>query len=314
MSRGRGIALAVVLVAAACSGKPSDKVAKDLGDRVEALRAEESGVLARTEELAKEEVAVREARAAFEAKRVQIVKAGADPTQLAAEEQGLKEREEKLQQAQAALSRQIEKVFQKYAEATTVAGAAEGVSRREASIAVRERDVARREEAFAKRESELSGREKELAARERDSCGAGTTTIVREVGPSAGTRWTRVDVEPVLQRARRRMGDKGVLVADLPSQAASLESEATRAMTQGDYGRAKLAADQLLVSVEAVRVDRAFVSAKIGRLNATVKAKPPSAAARGEVDELFRQATADYADGKFPAANTKLNRIASLVK
>lgn len=314
MTGGRAITFAL-LVAAACGSKPNEKAAQELGDRVEALRAEESGVLARTEELAREEVAVREARAAFEAKKVQLVRSGADPTQLVDEENGLKQREEKLQQAQAELTKQIEKVFRKYAEATTVAGAAEGVSRREASVAVRERDVARREEGFAKRETELAEREKQLAARERDTCGAGTTTIVREVAtPAAGTRWSRVDVEPLLQKARRRMGEKGVLAADLPGQAATLESEATRAMATGDYGRAKLAADQLLVSVEAVRVDRTFVSAKIGRLNATVKARPPAGAARAEVDELFRQATADYADGKFPSANTKLNRIASLVK
>ena len=93
-----------------------------------------------------------------------------------------------------------------------------------------------------------------------------------------------------------------------------LESEAVGAMKDGDYGKAKFAADQLMATVESVKIDRAFIAAKIGRLNGVVKGKTLGAGAKKEVDELFRSATADYGDGRFPAANGKLNKIYALVR
>src|SRR5438093_1493369 len=100
-------------------------------------------------------------------------------------------------------------------------------------------EVTARTEQLQKEESEVVGR------REEDTCGAGVTTIVQAPPLPKGSKYGKQDVEPVLQHARRKMGEKGILGSDLPALAANLEKEATSAMGEGDYGKAKFAADQL---------------------------------------------------------------------
>jgi hypothetical protein len=179
---------------------------------------------------------------------------------------------------------------------------------------VREEELARREAALAEREATLAAREREQARREREALAQPPPPPLAPPAPEAGTRYGRKDVEPLLIAARRKMGDKGLLASDLPAPARHLEREAAAAMASGDFARARFAADQLVATVEATSVDRAFVMAKIGRLNASVKAASLSAEARRRIDDLFREATADYGDGKFGAANGSLNRIYDLLR
>jgi hypothetical protein len=131
--------------------------------------------------------------------------------------------------------------------------------------------------------------------------------------PAAPSRYSRKDVEPLLSSARRKMTEKGLLASDLPSPVRDLEREAAAAMSDGDYARARFAADQLVATVESVKVDKAFIMAKIGRLNGAIKAAGLPEDSRRQADELFRDATADYGDGRFTAANGKLNRIYALL-
>jgi hypothetical protein len=84
-------------------------------------------------------------------------------------------------------------------------------------------------------------------------------------------------------------------------------------MAAGDYGRARLAADQLVASIDSVKIDKAFIVAKINRLNVALRSAKLSTDAKAEVDDLFRDATADYGDGKFAGANGKLNRILTAI-
>ena len=160
----------------------------------------------------------------------------------------------------------------------------------------------------------LAEREKAQARREKETCGVGTTTtIVQQVDGSKGSKYTKRDVEPVLQKARRKMNDKGMLPTDLPSPAQALEQEAVAAMKDGDYGKAKFAADELYATVDSMKIDKAFISAKIGRLNAAMKGKSLDGDRKKEADALFRGATSDYGDGRFPSANGKLNKIYALI-
>ena len=102
--------------------------------------------------------------------------------------------------------------------------------------------------------------------------------------------------------------------SDLPAPAQALEKEATAAMAGADFAKAKFAAEQLLAFVESIRIDRNFIAGKIGRLNTTMKSIKLSEVQRKEVDDLFRGATADYGDGKFPSANGRLNKIYALIR
>jgi len=273
------------------------------------LQEEESAVLSRREALAREREKVVADRAALEEKRKQ-----GQPVE--AEEQALAERETKLATEEKDFAAKLDTLISNYQQALASGGAGgDEVVRREARVATREKDFARREQLIAGREASLADREASLAKRERETCSVGTTTIVQQVpAPEAGRRYTRRDVEPVLARARRHMADKGLLGSDLPAPVRALESEAAAAIGEGDYGKAKFAADQFLATVDSLKIDKGFIAAKIGRLNAAMKGKSVDDSARTQVDGLFRDATADYGDGKFAAANGKLNRIYGLIQ
>jgi hypothetical protein len=62
-----------------------------------------------------------------------------------------------------------------------------------------------------------------------------------------------------------------------------------------------------------MKIDRAFIGAKIGRLSAAIRSNPPGGGNRERVNRLFQQATAAYGDGRFGEANKLLNRIYNLL-
>jgi hypothetical protein len=292
---------------------PPPVAAADLGK----LQEEESAVLSRRDALAREREKVVADRAALEEKRKQALAAGGEAVvAVETEERALVERENKLATDEKDLAAKLDALIANYQQAVAGSGGGDEVVRREARVATREKDFARREQQIASREATLAARERELAKRERETCSVGaTTTIVQQVpAPESGRRYTRRDVEPVLARARRHMAEKGLLASDLPAPVRALETEATKAIGEGDYGKAKFAADQLLATVDALKIDKGFIAAKISRLNAVMKGKTVDGNARTQVDGLFRDATADYGDGKFAAANGKLNRIYGLIQ
>jgi hypothetical protein len=105
------------------------------------------------------------------------------------------------------------------------------------------------------------------------------------------------------------MNKKGLLRTDLPEPVRDLETEATRAMAKGDYGQARFAASQLYGTVKVTKVDKAFIADKIRRLNGMLKGQRLTQ----PVEQLFREATQNVADGNFASANRKLNRIHSAI-
>ncbi|MEZ4369049.1 MAG: hypothetical protein R2939_22620 [Kofleriaceae bacterium] len=181
-------------------------------------------------------------------------------------------------------------------------------------LAQRDDQVGRISEQMVAMSKELSSMRAELA-RQAASCGqpaAVPTTIIQTVD-AKGSKYGRRDVEPMLTRARTNMSKKGLLAADLPGPAQGLEKEATAAMADADFGKAYFAASQLLATVDSIKIDRAFIGAKIGRLSARMKGRTLEAGAQAQVDGLFREATEKYGDGDFGGANKRLNQIASLI-
>lgn len=301
-------ALVAVLVVVGCKdkkgGAPVDKAAvAELAAKTDELKKEEDMVLTRRNELQRERKTVSDSRAALTEKRTQVAAAGGNLDAVDKEIAELEAKEKALADEDTALEQKYDAVVRR---SVALAGADGDTSKREAGMALREKDVARREERIAERESTIAMRERDLAKREKETCGVGaTTTIVREVEAPKGSRYTKRDVEPVLKRARRKMAEKGILNSDLPAQAASLEKDATAAMAEGDYGKAKGDADQLMDTVDGMKVDKAFVSAKFARLSAAMKGKQLTA----DQQELLKGATGDIGDGKYGAANAKLNKL-----
>jgi hypothetical protein len=298
---------------------PETGKAPEVAGRMARLQEDEGDVLARRDELVQARAKVSAERAALEAKRKEVRASGGDLRTVDDEERALEQREEKILADERELARKFDQLIAGYRDVSGGAAGGRTVAAREAEVAAREKEYARREKGIgdrekgvADREAALAERERELARREKETCGA-APTIVQAPATAAAARYTKKDVEPQLAAARRRMSERGLLEGDLPAPARGLEKEATSAMAGGDFGRARLAADQLVATVESLKVDRGFIVAKINRLNGALKASKLSGDARKEADDLFRDATADYGDGKFSAANAKLNRIFAMV-
>lgn len=302
--------------------QPDPKAIEAATKEAEGIKTEESTVLARRDELQRERRKISDERASLVEKRKQVAATGGNVAEVDALETELASRESKLVDQETELNGRFESLFKKYealaiappAVTTSGGGAQADVARREGSLALREKDVASREARLAARETELAEREKSQAKREKDTCGTATTTTIVQQVDAKGSKYTKRDVEPVLQKARRKANEKGLLASDLPAPAQGLEQEAVQAMKDGDYGKAKFAADQLYATVDSIKIDKAFISAKIGRLNAAMKGKELAGDPKKDADELFRGATADYGDGRFPSANGKLNKIYLLIR
>jgi hypothetical protein len=289
--------------------KPSPEVTS----RIEKLQEEEGDALARRDALTRAREQVSVDRAALDARKQKLLETGGDLRSVDDEEKALTQREAKILADEHDLAKKVDALLVGYQEVTIGAAAGKDVAAREAQTALREKDIARRERGVADRESAMAERERELAKRERETCSV-TPTIVQAPVATPGSRYSRRDVEQFLTAARRKMSDKGLLGSDLPAPAKNLEREATAAMSSGDYGRARFAADQLVVTIDSMKVDKAFIVAKINRLNGAMKSSRLSADAKKDVDDLFRDATADYGDGKFAPANAKLNRIFGMLQ
>jgi hypothetical protein len=180
-------------------------------------------------------------------------------------------------------------------------------------VASREKEIATREKEVAEREQALATREAQLARREKDTCGTQVAAPAKIELPK-GLKYSAHDVEPIYRKALKLMQERGLLTSDLPPGSSKLVEETREAMKKADYVRAKYDADQLLATVEEIKIDRSFISAKMARLSAAMRGKKLEGNDRKVVEDLFQEATTNYGDGKFPQANTKINRLFALLK
>jgi hypothetical protein len=191
---------------------------------------------------------------------------------------------------------------------------AAAIAGREDKLAQREGKVAGREAALGERERTIAAREERLAQREKETCSVAPPMIIQQAPPRADGKYGKADVQPLLARARAMMSKKGVLVADLPGPAQGLEGESTRAMAEGDWGKAYFAAAQLVATVDAVKIDRAFIQAKTARLSNQVKASKIDDATNQQLAGVLSDVMQKYNEGNFTSANQRLNQIAALLK
>jgi DNA repair exonuclease SbcCD ATPase subunit len=189
---------------------------------------------------------------------------------------------------------------------------AAAIAIREDRMAQRETRVSGREAQLGERERAIAARETQLAQRERDTCSV--TPMIIQAPAKAEGKYGKADVQPLLARARQAMAKKGVLISDLPGPAQALESESTRAMADGDWGKAYFAAAQLVATVDAVKLDRAFIQAKTARLSHQVKSTRVDEPTNQQLAGVLSDVMQKYNDGNFAAANTRLNQLAALLK
>ncbi len=331
-----GASLLVGLVS--CKKSRKEKEAQE-SEVIELVVKQDSQLATSQEELLKKRGAlirlrreIREKRLALERKKREL--AAKDPNaakDIEAQEASLREKEKQIMAQEQAVLKQLDRLFNQRAallqkaktvlQAASAADSVPKVAQRERAIASREKEVARREAELAKREAALAKREADLARREKElakgCAGFAAPSIVIpriSVPTPTGRRYTKADVQATYGKALHILSSKGILSRDLPGPVAKLKRQVRKYLASKEYARAKYAADQLLAFAKAMKVDRAFVISKIGRLNQRIQKKKLSPSVERKVNRLFTEAVAAYSDGRFQRANAKLNRIYSLIK
>lgn len=311
-----------------------DKGIKELKASGEELKATTEDLLKKRGTLQRSAAEIEEARKELEKKRASLEKDDIDGhAKLAKEELALRDQETKLKtQADAldgklvtALQRQ-EQFYIKAAAALAARGSGggddstAGVRGRELGIAQREKLVAAREQDLARREAALNEQHRKLVEYKAQKCAVATpvfTTISAPTIPSTvpgGREYSKADADAALAKAMAVMGAKGIRVSDLPGGFAKLISDIRGFIAGKEYARAKFAADQLRATLAGIKIDRAFVGAKMSRLASVIRNKKLSEDKRKEVNGVFVQVTTAYNDGRFAAANASINRIYGLLK
>jgi hypothetical protein len=326
----RTLALAAAITLLITSGcKKEDDIRQDESVKVvvatdRKLAEEEAKLLASRGSLQRSRSTVRDKRADLLTRKLAL---GDDDTdsrtraQLEEEESELVHLEARLAKQEIALNKKLDSLFEQ--KSGLVAKLGKGteqtktylLARREHSIAQRERSLGRREAELGAREKVLAGREHALAVRQAKICpGRSTVVHVPSARPRTEKAYTRKDVEPVYRNALATMRKKGILIADLPPGIDRLVTDTRHAVSRGDYSKAKYSVDQLLAAVRAIRIDRGFIGTKIAKLSKIIRRSPLKGSKKAQAQQLFRQATTAYGDGRFSAANKKLNRIYALLR
>jgi hypothetical protein len=187
------------------------------------------------------------------------------------------------------------------------------MSSRETALALREKDLAAREAAFAARQAEWVKLQDGAAARWKEQCSAGGAPMIVLPPPSKGGNYGRSDVEGVYNRAKTVMRQKGLLTSDL-GPGAGAEAEMQQAMSKQDWVAAWAAATQLVRYAEAIKIDKAFINAKMLRLSQRLKAHKPDDALQKQVEAGLSDVANLFVAGNHVAANARLNQLYAQVK
>ena len=110
------------------------------------------------------------------------------------------------------------------------------------------------------------------------------------------------------------MNKKGLLVADLPGPAQSLESEASKALNDNDTSKAYFVASQLVGMVDSIQINRPFIQAKMARVQAQIKSSKQDDATTQQLSGILSQVIQNFGDGDFNAANKRLNQLVAMLK
>lgn len=300
------LALALALTVTGCKDKDGAKPAAAAAS----LDTADEALIARRDALLKSRQSLAEEKARLAAERDKIAESGGDTADIDKQVEALRTQEQQLS------SQESDIVEQLMDERKTLLAAAQGgadataqVAIREAALAAREKTLAAREDRVAIREATLATRERDQAVREKETCGTGGTTTIIQTVDAKGGKHSRGEVESVFGKAKALMGDKGILVDDLPGGMRELYKDTGQNLKDNDTATAFVTATQLYRQVQAMQVDREFVQAKSARLSAVAKRKTLSDADTKTVSDLLSSATELFVDGNYKGANKKLNAI-----
>ncbi len=192
--------------------------------------------------------------------------------------------------------------------------AAGGVAAREGKLADREKTLAARERELASREREFQVAQVEAAKQWKDSCSmGGTSTIIQQVAPPKSGNYSRKEVDSLMGKAKSAMAKKSLITPDLGAQA-NLEGEITKALSESDWTRGYILANQLVQTIDAIQINRGFINAKYQRLHNRVSAAKVDEATQAQLDQGMKEIMQKFGDGDFAAANKRINALWSAVR
>ena len=191
---------------------------------------------------------------------------------------------------------------------------ATAVAAREADIASREKSLAEREKSLADREKALMQRDAEQASRWKDSCQGGSTTIIQAAPTPKGGNLSKKEVSDLIARGKAGMAKKGLVTSDLPAYAQGLEADAIKDLQADDVYKASVAAQGFAGAVDQIKVDKKFISDKMNRLNAAIRAKGKmDDAGQAQLGTINNEVSKLVIDGDYISANRKLNQAGALL-
>lgn len=301
--RALGLGLCLAL-AAGCKNKGAD-AAPDPA----ALKAQQD-LVARRDALMQQRAKLQDESSKLEAKIVEIKASGGDTVEL---EQKKKQLDTQIEQQ----STDLESASQDLTKlAAQIEGAAGAAVAREASLARREAAVAERERAANARLQELKeliALEQKSAEKWKEGCTAGAApVIVQQVAPpkSADGKYTRKEVDTIVSRTKSAMARKGLISADL----SGIDGEVTKALSESDWTRAYILANQWAQTVSQTQINRAFIGAKYQRLQNRVKGAKLDEATQASLTDGMKEVLQKYGDGDHKAANRRINQLWNQVK
>jgi hypothetical protein len=304
-----------------------DKQIVELKKDSKKLKEDTDTLLKRRGTLQRSRAEIEAARKALEKKRAKLAKDDiAGHAKLAKEELALDKKERKLRKQEQKVNDKLLSALRRqeqfYARATAALAAhgsggkdeTANIRGREHAVALREKAVARREREVARREKALNELYRKAVEYKAKKCATAApvfTTISAPAVPSGGggRSYSRSDAKSAFAKAMATMSGKGIRLSDLPSGFAKLVSDIRKFIKQKEYARAKYAADQLRSTLRSIKIDRGFVGAKMSRLASYIRNKKLSSAKRKRVNRLFVKVTTAYNDGRFRAANARINKI-----
>jgi hypothetical protein len=149
---------------------------------------------------------------------------------------------------------------------------------------------------------------------------AQTTTADRKASPASDDAAARREREAALEPAKRLLAQlelerrkREVLLLDVPTYAVALH-QINRAFSDGNASRSAQLAETMSRLLDETKIDAAFVSKKLDRLNKLIASRKLERVMARNVKATFAQVHSRYFAGDYVSANRNLNRIWRIVR
>jgi hypothetical protein len=298
-----GFVLVLAVATSGCKGKGDAEAAPDPA----ALKAQQE-LLARRDKLLEQRQELQEKREKVNVEIQQIEQQGGDASAKKKEKADLES------QLDNSTATELQNLNTKLDTMKQTGDRSAQIATREAEVANRESGVASRERNLAEREKSLIQRDSDLAQRWKDSCATASAPVIIQQAPAKGGNYSKKEVSDLIARARSAMAKKGVLNADLPGPAQTLEDTAAHALADNNTDKAYFAASQLVGMVDTITVNRAFIQAKMTRVQAQLKSSKQDDATTQQLSGILKEVIQNFGDGDFNAANKRLNQLVSQLR